>query len=384
MTPAFWDEGHVMLRAQLKCLSVQTAKDFDVWLIDPHYQKRKTVIPELAQKFGLDIKHVPYAPNTRIAKYFDCAIFNAAYCYSDAPVNVRYSCYRFVRPTFVERILSAPQGANVDFYMHAVGPDLCEVRDNVRDKAKHRSVWWFEGEDVDWSRFPTKSGYANETCTEIDEANSLGNWPAFMDQDTIEPIRVPANIYGNIAWNRDQWMAINGTNEVITNGCHWEDLDFDCRAAIAGQKVVRYSHLLYRLHHHYGSHAQRSNVPVDVPFTRMCKACYAMIFCNKGDGDFGRQLRVRLKNAEVQHYYECQVWVCKECLLSGAYYDDRGLDHYFYHLQANRVSRSPVLPRELIGRNLSILADHMDKCPYLSSKVLIYNDSWTNPYYYVP
>lgn len=383
MTPAFFDESHVMLRAQLKCLAAQTVKDFDVWLIDPHYQKRKNIIPELAARYSLDIKHIPYTPNTRIAKYFDCAIFNAAYIYSTSPMNVRFSCYRFVRPNFVERILSAPKGVNVDFYMHAVGPDLCEVRDNVSDKVKHKVVWNFESEDVDWSRFPTRSGYTDDKFSGIDESSSLGNWPPFMDKDTLEPIQVQGNVYGNIAWNRDQWLAINGTNEVITNGCHWEDLDFDTRAYIAGHKIVRYSHVLYRLHHHYGAHAQRSNVPVDTAFTKMCGACHDMIFCNKGDGDFGAKLRVRLSKQELRHYYQHQVWVCDKCLLSGAIYDDRGLDHYFYHLHDMGVSKAPVLSRELIGRNLQVLAEYMDKCPYLSSKVLIYNDSWVNPYYYV-
>ena len=79
MTPAYFDDSHMLLRTQLKCLYLQTVKDFDVLLIDPHYQKRKSVIPELADRFGLDIKHVPYTPNTNIGKFIDCSIFNAAF-----------------------------------------------------------------------------------------------------------------------------------------------------------------------------------------------------------------------------------------------------------------------------------------------------------------
>jgi hypothetical protein len=30
MTPSFWDDGHMLLRTQLKCLSRQTCRDFSV------------------------------------------------------------------------------------------------------------------------------------------------------------------------------------------------------------------------------------------------------------------------------------------------------------------------------------------------------------------
>ena len=92
MTPAFYDREHMLLRAQLKCLYKQTVMDFDVWLIDPHYNKRKDIIPELSDKFGLDIKHIPYSPALHIAKRYDCAIFNATFVYSPSPITVRDSC----------------------------------------------------------------------------------------------------------------------------------------------------------------------------------------------------------------------------------------------------------------------------------------------------
>lgn len=372
MTPAFYDAEHILLRAQLNCLSKQTVKDFDVWMIDPHYQKRKALIPELAKRFNLDIKHIPYTPNTRVAKYFDCAIFNAAFCYSQSPINVRYSCYRFVRPTFIEKIVNAPPGVNIDFYMNAVGPDLSEKGE---PHVKHLSVWNFDSEEVDWSKFPKKSGYD-------DPGNSLGNWPQFMDCDTETPVTATGNIYGNIAWLRDQWMALNGTNEVITNAAHWEDLDFDTRAETAGQQVVRYSHQLYRLHHHYGSFSQRSNVQVDTPLTRMCQACYEMVFCNSSDLEFGEKLQARKERQDLEIYHLWQAWVCRKCLLSGAIYDGKGLDAYFRRIRLNGITKAPILPKERIGRNLSILADKMDKCSDLKSKVEIYNDSWSNPIFY--
>ena len=81
MTPSFWDDAHMLLRAQLRCLAEQRNRDFDVMLVDPHYRKRRTVVPELAEIYGLEIAHIPYEPNVHVAKKLDCAIFNAAYCY---------------------------------------------------------------------------------------------------------------------------------------------------------------------------------------------------------------------------------------------------------------------------------------------------------------
>lgn len=381
MTPAFYDAENILLRTQLKCLSLQTCKDFDVWLIDPHYQKRKDIIGELASRFGLDIKHVPYTPNTRIAKNVDCAIFNAAYCYSQSPVNVRYSCYRFVRPTFIERILGAPKGVNVDFYFHAIGPSLDEQDIPCGFRVRHKAVWDFNGEDVDWSQVPTRSGCDHRHNYNGKPETALGNWPMFMDHDSAVQ-SVPLNIYGNIAWNRDQWLALNGTNEVITNASHWEDLDFDCRAAIAGQCVVRYSHLLYRLYHIYGNYSQRSNTEVDTPFKPPCTPCHVMTLRNNGDADYGKILQKRIAAGEVYSYPEYQAWVCKTCQLSGPIYDASGLNDYMARLRAARMSRSPILKAERIGRNLNALVDQMDKCADLSSKVEVYNDSWSNPAYY--
>lgn len=386
MTPGHYTEDCALLRAQLKCLSLQTSRDFDVWLFDPHYHKRSSAVAELATRFRLDLKHIPYTPATHVAKLYDWASMNAGYCYSRAPRNVRLSCWRFVRPTFVERILSAPPNVNVDLYMHAVGPDIYEEHLSQGDKIAHKRVWWFNGEDVNWSAIPTRSAFPDNTCRHdtADPAHSLGNWPPYMDSDAPTPAPIPLTLYGNIAWCRDQWLALNGVNEVITNAAHWEDLDFDTRAANANQRVVRYAHQIYRLHHVYGEGAMRTNYPPDVSPTRPCPTCVNMYTHNGSDNNFGIMVRARLRSGELRHYYQHRVWVCNECLLSGPLYDDTGLDHYFFHLQDMKITRAPTLPYERIGRNLSIVCEMLDRCPYLDTKVEIYNDSWTNPYYFQP
>lgn len=376
MTPAYYDAEHMLLRTQLRCLSNQTNKDFDVWMIDPHYQKRKSIIPEFAEKFKLDIKHIPYSPNTRVAKIFDCAIFNAPYCYSKSEMIVRYSCYRFVRPNFIETIARAQKGINVDFAMFAIGPGLHEDKTTAAER-----VWNFESEEVHWDQVPPRSGFKDDTLKEVlDKSLELGNWYPFMDSDS-GPELARIGMCGNIAWSRKDWFAINGTDEVFTNSSHWEDADFDFRAGMAGQIVMRKAHVMYRLHHHHGNFSQRSNVDVDVPFKKPCKICSQVIHKNLGDEDYGRRIEFAISAGKYEEMVREGIWVCKECLLSGAMYGAGGPMDYL-NVVKNRGSKSNVLPSHMIGRNLNILRSRMDAVESLESKVEIYNDSWNNKEFY--
>ena len=376
MTPAFFDENHMLLKAQLNCLSNQTIKDFDVYLIDPHYQKRKTVIPELAEKYKLDIKHIPYIPNTHISKLLDCSIFNAGYCYSTSQINVRYSCYRFVRPTFIETICNAPKNINVDFYYLAIGPDHEELKNHLIP-SNHKRIWNFESDDINWNKIPTISQSNNF------ESMSLFSWNNYqqytMDTDIID---IPVNLYGNIAWNRDQWISINGTNEVITNFSHWEDLDFVTRSKLADHKVIRRTDQMYRLYHTYGAYSQRSNVQVDVPIRDICEKCMSVRY-NHSDYDYEVKLNNGIKNNNYHMYYDDHIWVCKECKLSGPVYTgEKSIDYYLSYIRSKKLINSPIIKEHLIGRNLKILSDKMDKETTIEGKFEIYNDSWKNYYYY--
>lgn len=377
MTPSFFDENHMLLRTQLKCLAEQTVKDFDVYLIDVHYQKRKNIIPELALKFNLDIKHIPYTPNVRYAKIYDCSIFNAGYLFSKAKINVRYSCYRFARPTFIEKIVQTPQNVNVDFYFKCLGPCANEIKNKLIPE-KHKKIWNFKNEDINWNLIPDKKEINNIQ----NEIKSLYNWDENSEIDT-KIIDIPLNLYGNIAWNRDQWLFLNGTNEVITNACHWEDIDFDMRANLAGQKVIRYAHQLYRLFHDYGNFAQRSNIEVDIPYKKPCHQCIDVVKHNSGDEEYEFKLFKRIKNNDYDLFYNDHIWVCKNCNLSGPVYTkEKGIDFYISYIRENKLIQSPILDKYLIGRNLKILSEKMDREKSLKNKIEIFNESWSNIYFY--
>jgi hypothetical protein len=334
MTPAFYDAGHRLLRLQLQCLARQTCQDFEVWLIDPHFQKRQAVIPELAAHYGLRLVHVPYAPNRRIAKVLDCAIFNAVFCYAEAPRVVRYSCYRIARPTWVETMLSAPANANVDFYYHNLPPET----------SAH--VW--------------------------DQQSDTPNWqavPAFPERDT-GPVPVPANCYGNICWRRDQWLAVNGTDEVFTNVAHYEDMQFDIRAQSAGQTVVRRANQLYRLAHSYGRFAHRANEPPDVSFREPCSRCRALLQAQRWVEDGSAEGYTRLSDRQIK--------VCNACLLAGPLGPPQ---EYCAFIRNHGITQATVVPEFRIGRNLRILVEAMDGRS-LADKVTRFEQSWHDECYY--
>ena len=371
MTPAFYDREHMLLRAQLKCLSKQTVMDFDVWLIDPHYNKRKDIIPELSDKFGLDIKHIPYSPALHIAKRYDCAIFNATFVYSPSPINVRYSCYRFVRPTFIETILNAPSGVNVDFYWQNIKGTLDEMN----------MFWGFDREDVNWENCPTKSS---------DNLVDSITWPKLYDEDRdvhlantfpLEEGKIGSmGMYGNMAWYREQYLFLNGTNEVMSNAFHWEDVCFSHRANLAGQLIVRRTNLIYRLDHDYGSYSQRSNAPVDHPCKSPCARCEDM-YTHYTSFDY--QLDHRIKLGEVESFEEFVVWVCKDCKLSGPILgNSQEIQNYLNNVWERNGVRSPIIPKYKIGRNLNILSEMVDRETTLEGKIDVYNNSWKNDYFY--
>jgi len=389
MTPAFYDEGHMLLRAQLKCLSQQTFKDFDVWLIDPHYDKRKEVIPEIAEHYGLNIVHVPYSPNTFIAKRLDCAIFNAVYCYSRAPRIVRLSCYRFVTPDFCEQIMNSPINVNIDFYSFNVGPCMMEEIErrsgNIVPHTKHEIVWNFESDEVHWEHIPQEPGCGMNGQWNGNESLSLARWTPEAEIKTgIIPF--PVNAYGNIMFWRDNWLNINGTNEVFTNTDHWEDIDLDLRANISGQSAIRLPKIMFRLFHWHGGFSQRSNVEVDHPCFQQCDSCkhflrYANSMSDRKDR--WKMFEMREKIKELTLYRDENIWRCNKCNLTGAMWGwENGEADYTNNIKQHGLYRATILSDVKIGRNLRRLVGDMDRKSSLEDKVEIYNSSWSEDKYY--
>jgi hypothetical protein len=359
LTPAFLMEGDWLLKAQLRCLAEQEFKDFTVLICDHHYNKRKAYMSELAEHYNLKIIHVPYSPATHHAKVLDCSVFNAPYCYSESPRIVRYSCWRFVKPDWTKLCLES--STNVDYFFHScAAPNL----DRYDYTTQHDSgIWDGKSDKVKWNNIP-KHGEAG--CT----------WSIHSETDAAAEL-FPKNCYGNYMVFRDQWLNINGTDEVFTNAMHYEDMDFVLRARNAGMTCERKALKLFRLHHQYGSHAGRANILPDVSFKKPCAACQAassVIEPNRYD------IKNRLAKDEIEIFDEHKVWVCKTCFLSGAVYHADCGEHTNWIESSGRI-KATMLPKYRIGRNIAIVADDMNN-KSLAEKFDIYTDSFTNPRYY--
>ena len=359
MTPAFYSPGDWLLKAQLRCLSEQTNKDFDVYVIDPHYSKRVNLIPELAVHYRLALVHIPYKPNVHIAKRLDCAVFNAAYCYSESPRIVRYSCWRFVRPDFTDICLT--ESTNVDFYYHDCSPP---TRNTAHPETNHNTdIWNFGSDEVHWNMVP--------------ESGQPG---ASWGPDRRQPAQfMPPNCYGNYMIFRDQWLRINGCNEVFTNNEHYEDVEFCIRARNARMQCSRVPSQMYRLQHRYGSYSGRANAPPDWSFKSPCRECQA---AHQVESPNRYDLKNRLAKGQIEILPDQKAWICKTCFLSGSeWYSDPG-EHTSF-VARSRLIRATILPKYKIGRNLRILTEDMDG-KRLVEKIAIFNDSWDDPKYYQP
>lgn len=360
MTPSFFFEGDWLLKAQLKTLSEQKNKDFDVFLIDSHYSKRINLIPEYAEKYNLNLIHIPYKPNLNVAKRLDCAIFNAPYLYSESKRIVRLSCWRFVRPDFTDICINSP--TCVDFYFHNCEPK--NQSDAHPETGHSMSIWNFGSDEVFWDQIP--------------KCGELGcSWSNHSEVDApAEPM--PLNCFGNYMIFRDVWLELNGCNEVFTNNEHWEDQDFCMRARNLGVTCSRKSNKMYRLHHWYGNHSGRSNALPDWSFKQPCEACNVSQLVGKPNR---YDIPNRLAKGEIELFENEKIWVCKTChLASAAWSQDEG--EATQNILKKKFIKSTILPKYKLGRNLNILADDMNG-KSLSEKIEIYNDSWDNEKYYV-
>jgi hypothetical protein len=358
MTPAFYYEGDWLLRAQLRCLSEQVAKDFTVLLIDPHFSKRNGYMDELRQHYKLDIVHVPYTPNQNIAKRLDCAVFNAAYCYSESPRIVRYSCWRFVTPDFTKCCLESK--GNVDFYFHSCHPKSAPHAETNHDT----TIWNFGSDRVDWNAIPKVAGRPGAT------------WGVESDKDSPSTL-FPVNGYGNYMVMREQWLGVNGCNEAQCNTAHYEDMEFCIRARNAKLQCERKAHKLYRLHHWYGSFSGRANLKPDHDFKKNCGACEkASQTLEPNRFDWPR----RAAAGEIELFERDRAWVCKACFLCGPMYSKDPSEH-LTAISRRGITQAPIIPKYKIGRNIRILTADMDG-KSLADKIEIYNRSWTDRRYY--
>jgi len=346
VTLADWSENQDMLRMMLASLKRQTRKDFNVILVDHHYQARKGAVRELRGECDFEVLHMPHFPAPHVAKrYMDCSVFNAGWVMSEAERCVRFSEWRFLKSDFVATLLAEKAEAFVDFYFHEI-PEGADVWDRERARIKWENV---------------------------------GDYPEKFELF----FRTPSNCFANNALSRELWLDVNGFNEVSFNFFHWEDIDYDARCGHAGYSGKRIPNQMFRIHHQYGSLQNRAKREMELPFKSLCARCEATH--SKAVNEIGA----------VSHpqWVECfskreggmgkveqngKTWmVCEDCnFIFPALPDD---DIVAYASEDKHYKRSPINVSGS-GRNLRRLSDDL-KGKRWEEKIEIFNASWTNPRY---
>jgi hypothetical protein len=90
---------------------------------------------------------------------------------------------------------------------------------------------------------------------------------------------------------------------------------------------------------------------------------------------------VRKNSGELEIFENIMMWVCKDCKLSGPYYNYDSAEYNDY-IKHNKLIKAPIINKYKIGRNLQILMEDMDKTSSIENKIEIYNNSWDNERYY--
>jgi GT2 family glycosyltransferase len=210
-----------------------------------------------------------------------------------------------------------------------------------------------DSDNVNWSAIP-----------KINEPGC--SWTEHSEKDEPRQI-MPLNCYGNYMISRNEWIELNGCDEVFTNNEHWEDQDFCIRAKKFGSHCSRFSKKMFRLHHYYGSHSGRSNIKPDYQFKSPCDSC------NKAQYTYAPNrfdIKNRIDKGEIEIFEEDQIWVCKNCHLSCTIWHNDVSESYRF-IENKKSYKSTIIPKYKIGRNLAILVEDM-RGKSLQEKIEIY------------
>lgn len=348
ITLATWQDSHILLRMMLNSLSQQTVKDFDIIIVDHFYENRIEAVKELAEHYKLDILHMPFIPATHYAKrYMDMSVFQTAFVMSESERVCRLSEYRFVSPEFVERILATP--GNLDFFYH----DLAGASFDVWDE---------ESDFINWRKVP------------------------FFPQTQVIDEPYPLNAYGNYCHVREQWLAINGFQDNL-GPFHWEDQDFNARASKVGQRSSRLPNLMFRIYHTYPSNQQRATRPLLHPFKDVCGKCqqtvdrfYAEWKPGYNDSHWSKYFMYRDRSEISYEEQQGFLWLqCNECKFTLPILENGDVQGIL--LGMPDYKQSPIGLFGNVGRNMRTLSEDLRGKSW-SDKIVIHEDSWTNPKYY--
>ena len=206
---------------QLKHLARQTFKDFEVVVVDGHYDARHTELAQLAERLKLNFRHIKPPTLNYVTELNHASSRNLALSCADADIVIFFDDYQMPHPNFVETHMRYTKiglaTATRQFALHMVDRDYSDeygfVKENELEHGDPRQ----------------EHGYTD------------GIWPD-----------------GGLFWTNNASMRmedlvkLNGFDERYNGGTAGEDTDVGVRFLRTGGKML-YSMETTTLHIHHGS-----------------------------------------------------------------------------------------------------------------------------------
>ena len=333
----------------LKSINLQGVEDITVLFLDPYKSTaREKIIREWGHYTGISAIYWPYSLPP-MPRTYDWAAWNQPFLISESSVIFRYQQFRLLSRDFLRTYFEHFFGQNVALSRnHVTGINESSIHYDSHNGMANK-VHPFDGTTV-------LSGHQNE----ITHTNSIGG------------------AYGDWVLRIDDFLNINGIDEVSTTLRHYEDVDMECRWRVAAslEKVgmvavfpdycyrmddtVRWPDAQERMNRRRNEIAGCNKKPVLRPpptkvektsisgWVSNCKQCWDD-FGLLRDGGEGHLQAIPVGRINSQDWYRCScggifhkqtnpefVTMGQEMLIEGTYRATIGIDRFGRDLQALR------------------------------------------------
>ncbi len=373
MAPFYLINNDELLRSQLKNLSRQTERNFEVIMPDPHYSKREWLV-DFVKNLKYNVIHFPYFSNIKTPKSFDYGIFNNAVLMSSTNKIVTFQDWRFCHPKLIKILKQVKEFAYEGFEWQVL------YKDDHSGKSIHHKQ----------STIPIS----------INEANTMYKDGIFPDigWQGFRTHTFHNSCWGHYCINKNLWIEVNGIDEVATNTRHYADLDLNTRLQeyyFRNNKKIEIpmlKNVMTRMMHNRGEHFGGSNVPLDFQINTNHKNCCFINTGSMNDKQFVEYTVENIHSGKYKKLYQTDYDVdyvknnnnnvmdknhstigfqCTQCGVIGE------TPHWYEKSPHARVkSFIGIGDGDIkLGRNLKKLLQKIQNCSF-DNKVEILNNSW--------
>lgn len=197
MVPMYYVEG--LLESQLLNLSYQTNQNFEVIIVDPHYNKREKSLQKLFGYLKYNIVYSRYYPHPTIPKQYDYSLWNNCVLLSNTDSVTLFQDFRYSHPELTS------------FF--------------IINKEKYLKIEWQVCNGVE-TNIKNGNNFIDINKKDIQDMCLCGIYPESIN---IEKKSTILNNWGHYIINKDLWIELNGIDEHITSLHHYADLDLNAR-----------------------------------------------------------------------------------------------------------------------------------------------------------